>query len=365
MRISISPVEAPVKDRQQRVKLLLALMVVSAALSTASFPASAAAPAGGLPAAASAAPPGLSLSGDLTGVHDPAIIREGDTWSLFSTSHLDQPPGLIHIRTSSDLRHWSLSGAVFRTLPVWADERVPGTRGLWAPDIVRVGDEYRLYYSVSTFGRNRSAIGLAVSPTLDPQAPEYGWVDKGIVFASSPDDDFNAIDPNVLVTADGAHWMAFGSFWSGLKMIALAPASGLAAATDTHVVDLAERSSPGAVEAPFLIERAGHFYLFGSFDFCCRGADSSYYTVVGRSDRITGPYLDRDGVPMLEGGGSVVLHADQDPTGRFAGPGHVAVLRDHDRYYIVHHAYDKQADGASTLRIRTLSWTGDGWPVAE
>lgn len=305
------------------------------------------------------------LSGDVTSVHDPALIhRDGRYW-LFSTSHVGEAPGLIHVRVSDDLRHWRLRGAVFAALPGWAERRVPGARGLWAPDIARAGDEYRLYYSVSTFGRNDSAIGLAVTDSLDDAASPGRWVDRGEVVSSRPEDDFNAIDPNLFIDHDGRHWLLFGSFWSGIRMVALDPASGRRSSADRRILELARRPSPGAVEAPFLIARDGRYYLFVSFDFCCRGADSSYHTVVGRADDVTGPYVDRDGRPMLEGGGTVVLDPDQDATGRLVGPGHVAILQDPAGDRIVHHAYDTAADGLATLRIEHLVWSDDGWPAAE
>ncbi|GAB4523642.1 MAG: arabinan endo-1,5-alpha-L-arabinosidase [Amphiplicatus sp.] len=308
---------------------------------------------------------GLALQGDLQPVHDPAVIRHEGRYYLFSTSHVGEGPGLVHWRVSDDLTTWRLGGAVFDAVPAWALDYAPGARGVWAPDIVHAGGEYRLYYSVSSFGKNTSAIGLAVNATLDPTDERFGWTDRGLVFASREGDDFNAIDPNLLIDAEGRHWLSFGSFWTGLKMIAIDPETGLPAEKRPTLHSLARRPSPGAVEAPFIIERGGRYYLFASFDFCCRGAASTYYTVVGRASAPIGPYVDRDGVKMTEGGGSVVLHADQDPTGRFVGPGHAAILRDSETDYIVHHAYDARSDGAPTLRIRKLEWTQDGWPLAR
>src|SRR3546814_9343007 len=111
---------------------------------------------------------------------------------------------------------------------------------------------------------------------------------------------------------------------------------------------------PDAIEAPFIIRRGDFHYLFASFDFCCRGADSTYYTVVGRAAKAEGPYVDREGRSMLKGGGTVILRADRGAGDRFVGPGHCAVLQDSDRDYIVHHAYDTQRDGVPTLRIHPL-----------
>ncbi|WP_129793247.1 arabinan endo-1,5-alpha-L-arabinosidase [Sphingosinicella sp. CPCC 101087] len=315
--------------------------------------------------AAATSPDTTALSGDVSPVHDPAIIRSGDHYYLFATGHASDPTGLLPMRSSRDLVTWTFEQPALPSIPDWAREKIQGTRGLWAPDIVRSHGEYRLYYSVSTFGKNRSAIGLATASTIDPDAPGYGWTDRGPVIESHPDDDFNAIDPAVFTDREGHQWMAFGSFWSGIKLIRLDPETGLRSDQDRAIHSIARRPSPGAVEAPFVIERDGFYYLFVSFDFCCRGARSTYHTVVGRSRSPTGPYVDRDGRPMMEGGGTLVLHETLEPGGRFAGPGHVAVLRDGDVDHIVYHAYDRRAEGAPTLRIRRLVWSDDGWPTAQ
>ena len=306
------------------------------------------------------------LTGDLTPVHDPSIIKQGHTYYLFvTTSREDQPPGLIHIRTSKDLVGWTRTGAVFATMPAWAKREIPGTTGLWAPDISYANGQYRLYYSVSTFGSNHSAIGLATTPTLDPAAPGYGWTDRGPVIVSPRGGDYNAIDPNAFTDADGKSWLAFGSFWTGLKLIAIDPTTGLRRMDDRTIHALARRPAPGAIEASFLVRHGRYYYLFASDDFCCRGVASTYYTVVGRSSAVTGPYVDRDGRPMMDGHAQVVLQAPRGSSDRWRGPGHAAVLHDGARDYIVYHAYDARNKGRPTLRIQRLDWTSDGWPVAQ
>lgn len=304
-----------------------------------------------------------SLTGDLFPVHDPCIIKQGSTYHLFCTSQVNEKPGLIHWRTSPDLRQWTLRGAVMEKMPDWAAKAVPGTRGAWAPDIAYFNDRYHLYYSLSTFGKNRSAIALLTSPTLDASAADFSWRDEGVIYESKSSDDFNAIDANIVADTEGRYWMAFGSFWGGLKISEIDPSTGKPRA-DAKLHAIAARGRPGAVEAPFIIRREGFYYLFASYDFCCRGVNSSYYTVVGRSKDLTGPYLDREGKDMMRGGGFLVLHADLDPAKRFKGPGHVAILQDGARDYIVYHAYDARNRGRPTLRIAMLGWSGDGWPVA-
>ena len=324
-------------------------------------------------AARSAPPRSLNerMSGDFTPVHDPCIIKADGVYHLYCTGHEGDGPGLIPWRSSKDLAHWELHGAVFPSIPEWAKEAVPGTRGMWAPDISFFNDRYHLYYSCSTFGSNRSVIGLATNETLDPHSPGFRWQDRGLVVASERDDDFNAIDANHIEDRDGGHWLSLGSFWSGIKMFPLDPATGKPPPPpDNHnhnrtILSLASRpvpeDAPGAIEAPFMIERDGYYYLFTSFDYCCKGANSSYYIVVGRSKQVTGPFLGRDGKSMMDGYGTVLLQGNR----RFRGPGHNAYLRDGGDDYLVYHAYDAENEGQSTLRISPVSWSRDGWPTAE
>jgi arabinan endo-1,5-alpha-L-arabinosidase len=302
----------------------------------------------------------LKLEGDLQPVHDPAIIREKDTYYLFCTGRKPGGGGIIPIRTSKDLRHWTLSGAVFEKPPEWWTKEVPGARDAWAPDISFYNGEYHLYYAVSTFGRNTSAIGLATNPTLDPASPDYKWEDQGMVVRSTQGvDDFNAIDPNLVVESKKDVWLNWGSFWGGIKMRRLDPKTGKPSSADTTLYSLCARpqTKPDAVEAPFLIRHGGYWYLFVSYDFCCRGVKSDYKVVVGRSKKITGPYADKAGRPLLEGGGTLVVEAQ---TANWHGAGHEAVLREKNQDYLVFHAYNATT-GRPFLNISTMEWDG-GWP---
>jgi arabinan endo-1,5-alpha-L-arabinosidase len=319
--------------------------------------------AAGGAAASAPRPAPLVLGGAVAGVHDPAILQDGDTYYLIATGHLGSAQGLLPLRTSTDLRHWTLRGPSYARLPDWVRTAVPGATGIWAPDISKVGGEYRLYYSVSTFGKNRSAIGLAAATRIDLAAPAAHWVDRGLVVQSGPGDDFNAIDPMPFSDAQGRAWLVFGSFWSGIKLIRIDAATGLRLAGDAPPRALAARTAPGAVEAPYVIRHGAHYYLFVSFDFCCRGAASTYRTMVGRASAPDGPYVDRAGRTMLKGGGTVVL-GDGRGT-RFVGRGGASILQRRDGDFIVYHAYDTQHGGTPTLRIQRLYWTPDGWPVAR
>lgn len=308
--------------------------------------------------------------GDLVPVHDPVLIREGDTWHVFSTGLGEGAQGLIAHRTSRDLTTWTKGAAPFDAIPTWAAKAIPGATNVWAPDITLVNGRYRLYYSVSTFGSNRSAIGLATSPTLDPAARGYGWRDEGQVVMSTPGDDFNAIDPAFLADDDGRQWLALGSFWTGLKLFELNPATGKPLRPADKPRALARRpvpaGAPSIVEAPFLFAHGGWYWLLASYDYCCKGVNSTYYTVIARSKTVEGPYLGKDGSSMLQGGGTILLRADLQEKQRFRGPGHAGHFRDADGTdYIVYHAYDREKRGAPMLRIATLRWDADGWPTVQ
>jgi len=312
----------------------------------------------------------LELQGDLR-VHDPVMIRQDDTFYVFCTGG-GRRSGIIPIRCSKDLHNWQRCGSVFERLPEWATEEIPGARGAWAPDVSFFNGRYHLYYSVSTFGKNNSAIGLATNKTLDPNSPDYKWEDQGMVVRSREGQtDWNAIDGNLVLEGKDKVWLCWGSFWGGIMMHRIDPKTGKFSDKDTTIYNLAARpresshETPpveGAIEAPFIVKHKDYWYLFVSFDFCCRGAKSTYRIMVGRSKNVTGPYVDREGKAMTEGGGTELLAASED--GLWVGPGHCAVVQETSGDYLVFHAYHGRT-GRSELKISTIVWE-DGRPkVAE
>ncbi len=284
--------------------------------------------------------------------HDPStLVKCGGRYWIFTTG------GGIASLCSDNLADWVRGPRVFDRLPEWTLQAVPGHGGqAWAPEIVPVEGGYRLYYSVSTWGRNTSAIGLATNSTLDPADPRHRWIDLGAVIQSRATDDFNAIDPSVLADRDGRWWMAFGSFWSGIKLIELDPRTGQRKATDSPVHALARHDT---IEAACLCRNEGRYYLFVNWGLCARGTNSTYNIRVGRSDRVTGPYVDDRGTDLRRGGGRLFLGTE----GRFIGPGHAGIFRESGREWVSFHFYDGDNRGRPTLAIRPLRWTADGWPA--
>lgn len=311
------------------------------------------------------------LGGDFWRTHDPSIIKQGDTWYVFATGRAPDG-GQIAIRCSHDLKDWHFCGHVFGSIPDWIRKESPGTRDLWAPDISYYRGEYRVYYAYSLFGKNTSGIALATNKTLDSTRPDYKWIDKGLVLRSTAGDDYNAIDPNFVVDKQGRSWLDFGSFWTGIKLRQLND-EGMPSKKDTKLYSLATRERPAeaapakpgrpanwqAIEAPFIIRHSKYYYLFVSWDLCCRGARSTYRIMAGRASRITGPYVDEEGRPMLDGGGTELLKGNQE----WVGPGGESVLPSSPHDLMVFHAYDAKT-GRPALEISTIDWSG-GWPHIE
>ena len=288
-------------------------------------------------------------------IHDPStIVKCGGEYWVFYTGR-----GVPSYH-SKDLVNWQPGPRVFSNAPPWATEAVPGNRGVyyWAPDIIHWGNRYLLYYSISTFGKNTSAIGLAANPTLDPADPQFKWTDLGIVVQSAATNDFNTIDPGVTRDAEGKLWLVFGSYWSGIKLIQLDSETGKRVAPDSPMYSLAHH---GRIEASCIYHHDDYYYLFVNWGTCCQGTNSTYEILVGRSRTIVGPYLDKDGKDLLTDGGTVFLQTD----GAFVGPGHAGILAEGDKYWFSCHFYDGTDRGLSKFAIRPLRWGADGWPALE
>ncbi len=295
------------------------------------------------------------------GAHDPStVVKCKDRYYLFATG------SGITSRSSADKIFWSAGPKVFANVPAWTTNAVPGFTGtFWAPDVLYVSNRYCLYYSVSTFGSQISAIGLVTNPTLDPTDPNYLWTDQGPVITSTNGLAYNTIDPCLSWDASGKLWLCFGSYWNGIYITQLDPATGLRITPNSTTFRLADSSS---IEASYIFRQGSYYYLFVNWGSCCDGVDSTYNIRVGRSLSITGPYLDKNGVDMVNGGGTLFMRA----SGKYSGPGHVGILSDGGTLFLTHHYYDANswdtgynAYGTPRFAMLPLSWTTDGWPVYD
>jgi arabinan endo-1,5-alpha-L-arabinosidase len=300
-----------------------------------------------------------------TPVHDPVMIKEKNTWYLFATGNG------ISLYSSTDMKNWRKERPVFDTTPSWVKSALPRYRGssMWAPDISYHNGRFYLYYSVSVFGKNISCIGLATNKTLDTSSADYKWQDMGRVVQSVPGRDmWNAIDPNLVLDENDVPWLVFGSFWEGMKMVKLnkdftapeIPEQWLTVASRPRNYGTPDTSAGNAaIEGPFIFKKDKFYYLFVSWDYCCRGEKSDYKVVVGRSESATGPFLDMQGVDLRKNGGTPVVQGDNK---EWFGAGHNSAYTFDGHDYLIYHGYDAKDSGRSKLIISEIVWA-NGWPT--
>lgn len=309
----------------------------------------------------------------INNVHDPAIFKDGDWYYVFSTDRQvgrergDTPIRAgAQIRRSRNLIEWEWVGRAFDGVPeeayCWTHAKT-----LWAPDCVKFGDTYYLYYVASQFGKNQSFIGVATS-----SSPEGPWVDRGEVWKTKAGDVPNAIDPNIAFDRHGDPWMVYGSFFGGIYVSRIDPTTGkLVHYGEGTLIARRSQEVAGAVEGPYIVYNPAFdkYYLFVSYD----SLFSDYNIRVGRSDSITGPYVDYNGHlltdtefrPQSEIGNKIAgSYAFANDDG-WVAPGHNSVLKDGDDYFIVHHARGARRPEWSYLHVRRILWTPDGWPVVS
>ncbi len=314
-------------------------------------------------------------------VHDPACIKAGDYYYLYSTDaiffkeipnkeDLPEEMGNIQVRRSKDLVNWEFMGWAFDTIPAEAVaylEQASGGRqpeNIWAPNVVEWKGQYRLYYAISLFGARTSYLGLAVS-----SSPEGPWEQKGCVVKTGNDDDMNAIDPSVIIDrASGKHWMHYGSYFGGLFCVELNPETGLTLKEGDkgHLVARRADYKTCNLEAPEIIynPELKQYYLFVSYD-----ALFSHYNVrVGRSDHPEGPFTDYFGRDLADTTNNYPVLTYAYRFGGhpgWAGVGHCGVICDNGRYFMFHQGRLAPDNLMMILHVREIFWNSEGWPVVS
>ena len=284
-----------------------------------------------------------SLSGDLNS-HDPAIYKEGSTWWIARTWAAG-----IGMAWSSDGHAWNTGTPIFQGGLSWWHQYNGNSAWTWAPSLVDYNGHSLCYYAVSTFGSQKSAIGLATATTI----ATGNWSDQGAIITSASGNTYNAIDPCFTVDSGNNPWLSFGSWNNGIFLTKLSTSTFKPTGTWYNIAN----NSKG-IENSQIVYRSPYYYLFCSVGTCCNGASSTYHIVYGRSTSITGPYVDKNGVAMLSGGGTTL----DAGSSRFIAPGGESVLNYGSGWVCARHELDAQNNYATVLFINDLNWSG-GWPT--
>ena len=292
----------------------------------------------------------LSINAVMSGTfaHDPAAIYADGLYWLFYTADG------IGVKYSEDSVNWKDGVRIFANPLAWWKDYVPGKTdfNIWAPDISFYNGKYNLYYAVSTFGGNVSVIGLMQCTSI----LKGDWQDQGAVLASTTSTQYNCIDPSFIYAS--APFMVYGSYFDGIYMVRLSSGTMKPNASPVKIATRSAKSN--AIEGACIWNGGnGYFYLFASFDLCCNGINSTYSIRYGRSQSLTGPYLDQSGKSLLEGGGTTLISTN----GNMIGPGGQSVFTMKDGSpAMVFHYYDKANNGMATLQIRKIKLVND-WPA--
>ena len=228
-----------------------------------------------------------------------------------------------------------------------------------APDVIHIGDRYYMTYAKGgggLAGGHASNVYVMWTKTLDPKSPDFGFKDETIVASSNGKEDCDAIDSAFLLDpTDGRLWLSYGTYFGFIRLIELDPETGKRM-PGNEAVDIAIDC-----EATAMMYRDGWYYLLATHGTCCDGPNSTYNIRVGRSRKVTGPYVDNMGIPMLKGGGKLVAAAH----GPLIGAGHFGLLDlgDGVQKFSCHYEADLRKSGLSVLSIQPLLWK-DRWPVA-
>ena len=308
-------------------------------------------------------------------VHDPSIKKIGNEYYCYSTdvAYGLTPPAGIQVRKSADLVQWTFVGWAFNGVPDVAAQYITGAggtpnTGLWAPYIIQVNSQLRLYYALASGTTKLSTIGLATATN-----PEGPWTQQGLVVSSdSALPMTNAIDPTVVVTPSGQHWMYYGSAFDGIYAVQLDPATGLALTPGDIGKRIANRGFTngaynGNIEGAEIIynSQLSKYYLFIAYDWLM----TKYNVRVAKGDNPDGPFYDYNGMDVntdIDHIPMIIAPYQFNGSGGWQGTAHCTVFDDgNGQYFIAHQGRPGVAPDYFDLHVRKLFWTPDGWPVAS
>jgi len=300
-----------------------------------------------------------AMSGTLNSADPSPIVWDGTTFYQFTTGTQG-----VWYSTSPNITAWTAGGYVSPTgtngvYPSWIETYVPSwTVGdIWAPDVVKIGSTYYMYYAVSSFGTSTSAIGLTKATSLT----SMNWQDQGMVVSSNgASNAINAIDPALFQDTNGNLWLSYGSYFGGIAVVQIDPSTMKVKSGSTPTVVAGGNPVGANWEGSYITQSGGYYYLWANRGQCCEGVNSTYTIVVGRSSTVTGPYVNESGTALTANGANGTLMWGN--VSNKLSPGGPGVLTQNGCNYFSYFYYDSNQSGNTFLDILDLTYAG-GWPV--
>ena len=291
-------------------------------------------------------------------VADPTVIRTDEGFYLYATQTNSY---WIPIYFSKDLVNWEFKRSAFRKATRPTEDVLPGGGAFWAPEIRYINGKYVLYFSWAKWGDG--SISYTAVATSDSPVGDFLNAKPLLIT-----DDFgsNCID-QFYYEEDGKKYMFVGSF-NGIYVTELTD-DGLSVKRGADGKPVLKKQVCGrAFEGTNIYKKGKYYYLFASINNCCpnNGMDSKYKVVVGRSENLLGPYVDRKGKDMLDNSWELVLEGDGET---FFGPGHNSIIIPDDAGtdWMIYHSYVKENGtvGGRLGMLDRIVWSADGWPTIK
>ena len=281
---------------------------------------------------------------------DPTVIRTEDGFYLYATQ---TDKYWVPIYFSKDLVNWEFKRTAFRNA---TKPQIPGGGAFWAPEIRHINGKYVLYFSWAKWG-DGDASYTAVATSDSP----LGDFVNSKELLTKEDFGSNCID-QFYYEEDNKKYMFVGSF-NGIYVTELTD-DGLSVKRNENGTPTLKKQVCGkAFEGTNIYKKNGYYYLFASINNCCDGERSRYKVVVGRSQDLLGPYLDKSGKDMINNAWELVLEGDGQ---KFFGPGHNSIIVQDDAGtdWMIYHSYVKENGevGGRLGMLDRVLWTEDGWP---
>jgi beta-xylosidase len=271
---------------------------------------------------------------------DPAVIEADGAFYAYATNSNQSNIGIAR---STDLLEWTVLPDALPDPAPWVQ---PLRNLVWAPEVIKMGAEYKMYYTAHDRASRRQCVGVATSAT--PLGP---FLDIATSPLLCPDGFERAIDAHPYLDG-GRLYLYFSGVCCGTAngiYVQQLTADGLRLTGAPSLLLSADVPWEGTVaEAPTIIKRGLKYYLFYSGNDYRNETYAMGYAVC---ESPIGPCLEAVENPILATGSS---------TSPAIGPGHQSIVKVGPDYWVIYHGWDGAVGyrngGRRAMWLAPLTW---------